>query len=67
MPGDKIPPLIPTKGAEVGVRTTAVTHLNSVLSFWYLHSASELQQSGDTGGTTASLQPNDRYGFEFAN
>ncbi len=67
VPGEKIPALIPTKGAEFGVRTTAVPHLNSTLSFWYLHSKSELQQSGDTGGTTASSQPSDRYGFELAN
>lgn len=66
-PADKIPPMIPTKGAEVGVRTLAVPHLQSTLSFWYLHSASELQQSGDTGGTTASRQPSDRYGIEWAN
>ena len=66
-PSQKIPPLIPTKGAEIGVRTLAVPHLQSTLSVWYLHSASELQQSGDTGGTTASRQPSDRYGFEFAN
>lgn len=64
---EKIPPLIPTKGAEFGVRTSAVPHLNSTLSFWYFHSKSELQQSGDTGGTTASSQPSDRYGFELAN
>ncbi len=66
-PGDKIPPLIPTKGAEFGVRTSPISHLNSTLSFWYLHSKSELQQDGDTGGTTASTQPSDRYGFELAN
>jgi Carboxypeptidase regulatory-like domain/TonB dependent receptor/TonB-dependent Receptor Plug Domain len=66
-PGDKIPPLIPTKGAEVGVRTSALPHLNSTFSIWYLHSKSELQQDGDTGGTTASTQPSDRYGFELAN
>jgi len=66
-PATPIPPLIPTKGAEAGVRTAAVPHLQSTLSFWYLHSVSELQQSGDTGGTTASRQPSDRYGFEFAN
>src|SRR5581483_4994763 len=66
-PATPIPVLIPTKGAEVGVRTVAVPHLQSTLSFWYLHSASELQQSGDTGGTTASRQPSDRYGIEWAN
>ena len=67
VPANKIPPLIPTKGAELGMRTLAVPHLQSTLSFWYLHSASELQQSGDTGGTTASRQPSDRYGVEWAN
>jgi len=66
-PADKVPPMIPTKGAEVGVRTLAVPHLQSTVSVWYLHSASELQQSGDTGGTTASRQPSDRYGVEWAN
>ncbi len=66
-PVSRIPALIPTKGGEVGVRTLAARHLQSTLSFWYLHSASELQQSGDTGGTTASRQPSDRYGVEWAN
>jgi len=66
-PIERIPLMIPTKGAEVGVRTLAVSHLQSTLSFWYLHSASELQQSGDTGGTTASRQPSNRYGVEWAN
>ena len=66
-PADKIPPMIATKGAEVGIRTLAIPHLQSTVSVWYLHSASELQQSGDTGGTTASRQPSDRYGVEWAN
>jgi hypothetical protein len=66
-PATPIPALIPTKGAEVGVRTLAFPHLQSTLSVWYLHSASELQQSGDTGGTTASRQPSDRCGVEWAN
>lgn len=66
-PSTPIPPLIPTKGAEVGARTLAIPHLQSTLSLWYLHSASELQQSGDTGGTTASKQPSNRYGVEWAN
>jgi hypothetical protein len=61
---DKIPPLIPTKGAEVGMRALAIPHLQSTISGWYLHSTSELQQSGDTGGTTVSRLPSDRYGVE---
>ena len=66
-PSTPIPPLIPTKGGEVGVRTASIPHLQSTLSLWYLHSASELQQSGDTGGTVASRQPSQRYGVEWAN
>jgi len=66
-PSTPIPALIPTKGAEIGLRTVAVPHLQSTLSLWYLHSASELQQSGDTGGTTASKSPSNRYGVEWAN
>jgi hypothetical protein len=63
----RIPALVPTKGAEVGVRTSALAHLQSTLSLWYLHSASELQQDGDTGGTVASLNPSNRSGVEWAN
>ncbi len=63
----KIPALVPTKGGEIGVRTVAVPHLQSTLSLWYLHSNSELQQDGDTGGTSASEQPSNRYGVEWAN
>ena len=49
------------------MRTLAVPHLQSTLSLWYLHSDSELQQAGDTGGTVASRQPSNRYGVEWAN
>jgi len=63
----RIPALVPTKGAEIGVRTSAVPHLQSTFSLWYLRSQSELQQSGDTGGTVASLSPSNRYGIEWAN
>lgn len=66
-PATPIPALIPTKGGEIGVRTVAIPHLQSTLSLWYLHSASELQQDGDTGGTSASQQPSERYGVEWAN
>jgi len=60
-------PLVPTKGAEAGVRTLTIPHLQSTLSLWYLYSDSELQQSGDTGGTVASTSPSNRYGVEWAN
>jgi hypothetical protein len=66
-PASRIPLLIPTKGAEVGVRTSVLPHLQSTFSLWYLRSASELQQSGDTGGTVPSAQPSNRYGVEWAN
>ncbi len=63
----KISPLVQTKGGEIGARTAAVPHLQSTLALWYLHSNSELQQDGDTGGTTASEQSSNRYGIEWAN
>jgi Carboxypeptidase regulatory-like domain/TonB dependent receptor/TonB-dependent Receptor Plug Domain len=62
-----IKPLVQTKGAEVGVRTLAIPHLQSTLSLWYLHSNSELQQDGDTGATVPSASPSNRYGIEWAN
>jgi hypothetical protein len=62
-----ITPLVQTKGGEIGVRTSAVPHLQSTVSLWYLHSNSELMQDGDTGGTSASDQSSNRYGIEFAN
>jgi hypothetical protein len=66
-PSVPIPALVQTKGGEFGVRTAGVSHLQSTLSLWYLRSNSELQQDGDTGGTTASQQPSNRYGLEWAN
>jgi outer membrane receptor protein involved in Fe transport len=63
----RITALVPTKGAEIGVRTSAFSNLQSTVSLWYLRSQSELQQDGDTGGTVASLNPSNRYGVELAN
>jgi hypothetical protein len=53
-------------GAEAGLRTEAIDGLKSTLAFWYLHSASELVFSGDTGTTEAS-GASTRYGIEWAN
>jgi hypothetical protein len=66
-PTQSIPGLIQTMGAEIGGRTLAVVNLQSTLSLWYLHSDSELQQSGDTGGTVPSKQASNRFGIEWAN
>ena len=65
-----LPVLVPARGAEIGLRTTAVRKLHSTLSFWYLHNDSELYFNGidtDSGETTASEQSTRRYGIEFAN
>jgi hypothetical protein len=63
----RIPGLVQTMGAEIGVRTLAAPDLQSTLSLWYLYSDSELQQDNDTGGTEASKEPSNRYGVEWAN
>ena len=63
----RIPPLVQTRGGEFGMRTVRMPHLQSTLSLWQLHSDSELEQDGDTGGTVASQQASNRYGLESAN
>jgi len=64
---NKIAFLVQTKGGEIGMRTVAIPHLQSTAEIWYLHSNSELLQSGDTGGTSPSQQPSNRYGIEVGN
>ena len=63
---DPVTPLVRAKGAEVGVRTVAVPHLQSSLTAWTLALESELVFSGDAGNTSPS-RPSHRYGIEFAN
>jgi hypothetical protein len=65
-PASPIPGLIQTTGGEVGVRTLIIPNLQSTISGWYLHSNSELQQEGDTGGTVPS-QSSSRWGVEWSN
>jgi hypothetical protein len=59
-------PLVPSRGAEVGVRTQAITGLTSSVALWQLHLGQELEFDGDTG-TTAPLRASDRYGLEWSN
>jgi hypothetical protein len=67
--GDRVAPVTPlvrAKGAEVGVRTVAIPHVQSSVSLWSLSLASELVFSGDAG-TTEAGRPSHRYGVEWAN
>jgi outer membrane receptor protein involved in Fe transport len=63
---EPVTPLVRAKGAEAGVRTVAIPHLQSSLTVWTLSLASELVFTGDAG-TTEPSRPSHRYGFEFAN
>jgi outer membrane receptor protein involved in Fe transport len=65
-PVDRVTPLVRAKGAEIGVRTVAIPHLQSSLSVWSLSLASELVFAGDAG-TTEAGRPSHRYGVEWAN
>jgi hypothetical protein len=65
LPQQKVPLLVRTKGAEVGVRTSIVRGLVSTLSLWILQSSSELTFSGDSGDTEAR-GPSRKYGVEWA-
>ena len=59
-------PLVQTRGAEIGVRTRAIAHLQTSLAFWMMDSDSELVFSGDTGGTEPTGAAR-RMGVEWAN
>lgn len=65
-PVQRVTPLARAVGAEAGVRTVAVPHLQSSLSLWTLGLASELVFIGDAG-TTEAGRPSRRSGVEFAN
>ena len=63
--GRALSPLVRARGGEIGLRTTALPHLHSTLSFWGLDIASELVFSGDAGSTEASRSSR-RVGIEWA-
>jgi hypothetical protein len=63
---DPVTPLVRAKGAEVGVRTVAVPHLQSTVSLWTLRLGSELVYNGDIGATEPG-PGSKRYGVELAN
>jgi outer membrane receptor protein involved in Fe transport len=65
-PLDKVKPLVRAKGAEVGVRSTALEGLQTTFAVWLLDLDSELVFSGDAGDTEPSRSSR-RVGFEWAN
>jgi hypothetical protein len=65
-PQDRVPLLVRSKGAELGIRTRAVEGLTSSLAVFVLDFDSELLFVGDAGTTEAS-RPSRRVGVEWTN
>ncbi|BBB62952.1 TonB-dependent receptor [Undibacterium sp. KW1] len=61
-----VPPLVKTRGAELGVRTEIIPGLQSSLALWRLDIASELLFVGDAGETEPS-RASRRTGIEWNN
>ncbi len=65
-PVDRVPGLVRSQGAELGVRSEFIPGLQTALSFYRLDFDSELVFVGDAGNTEAG-RPSRRTGFEFSN
>jgi len=65
-PQDRVPLLVRSKGAEIGIRTKAVEGLTSSLAVFVLNFDSELLFVGDAG-TTEPSRPSRRVGVEWTN
>jgi hypothetical protein len=65
-PLDRVPLLVRSKGAEIGVRTKAIEGLTSSVAVFVLDFDSELLFVGDAGTTEAS-RPSRRVGVEWTN
>lgn len=65
-PADPATPLTRAVGAETGIRTSIIPHLQTSLTAWLLNIQSELTWVGDEGTTEPSGRTR-RYGVEFAN
>ena len=65
-PQQRVPLLVRSRGAEVGVRTQAISGLDSALALFLLEFDSELVFAGDAG-TTEPSRPSRRIGVEWTN
>ena len=65
-PLDRVPLLVRSRGAEIGIRTKAIPDLTSSLAVFVLDFDSELLFVGDAG-TTEPSRPSRRVGVEWTN
>jgi outer membrane receptor protein involved in Fe transport len=65
-PVDKVPPLVASRGFELGARSEAIKGLQSSIALWKLDFDSELVYVGDAGATEAS-GASTRKGIEWNN
>ena len=65
-PVDAVPPLVSSRGFEIGARTEAIAGLQSSVALWKLDFDSELVYVGDAGATEAS-GASTRKGIEWNN
>ena len=65
-PVDRVPPLVASRGWELGARTEVIKGLQSSLALWKLDFDSELVYIGDAGATEAS-GASTRKGIEWNN
>ena len=65
-PAERVTPLARARGAELGLRSVRIPHLQTSVSVWTLSLDSELVFVGDAGSTVAG-RPSHRYGVEWAN
>lgn len=65
LPFRKVTPLVRAEGADLGARTTILPGLQSTLSLFTLHLASELTFDGDTAASVPGA-PTRRNGVEWA-
>jgi hypothetical protein len=65
-PLDRVPLLVRSRGAEIGIRTKAIEGLTSTLAVFVLDFDSELLFVGDAG-TTEPSRPSRRVGVEWTN
>lgn len=66
-PSRQVAPIVKSRGAEVGVRSSRLPGLNTTLSLWTLANDSDTFFAGDSGSLVDTDRPSFRYGIEWTN